>query len=80
MALDRVGSDEMNLTHEFLSMMLGVRRPGVTIALHLLVRSGHRMGELSELVYPIIDGNSAFIMRKNNAAENKAPATPHGVQ
>jgi CRP-like cAMP-binding protein len=40
MALDRVGSDELNLTHEFLSMMLGVRRPGVTIALHLLVQSG----------------------------------------
>ena len=40
MALDRVGSDELDLTHEFLSMMLGVRRPGVTIALHLLVRLG----------------------------------------
>jgi CRP-like cAMP-binding protein len=40
MASDRVDSDELDLTHEFLSMMLGVRRPGVTLALHLLVQSG----------------------------------------
>jgi CRP-like cAMP-binding protein len=40
MASDRVGSDEMALTHEFLSMMLGVRRSGVTVALHLLVQAG----------------------------------------
>jgi CRP-like cAMP-binding protein len=40
MALDRVAPDDLNLTHEFLSMMLGIRRPGVTIALHLLVQSG----------------------------------------
>ncbi|MEJ0061263.1 MAG: Crp/Fnr family transcriptional regulator [Terricaulis sp.] len=36
MASDRLGSNEVNLTHEFLAVMLGVRRPGVTIALHLL--------------------------------------------
>jgi CRP-like cAMP-binding protein len=40
MALDRGDSDELNLTHEFLSVMLGVRRPGVTLALHLLIHSG----------------------------------------
>jgi len=33
---DRVGRDELPLTHEFLSLMLGVRRSGVTQALHLL--------------------------------------------
>ena len=36
MAQDRVGSDEVPLTHEFLSMMLGTRRASVTDALHLL--------------------------------------------
>jgi CRP-like cAMP-binding protein len=40
MAQDRVDTDELALTHEFLSMMLGVRRSGVTVALHLLVKDG----------------------------------------
>lgn len=33
---DRVGASTLNLTHEFLSQMLGVRRPGVTTAVHAL--------------------------------------------
>ena len=36
MSQDRLERDEIPLTHEFLSLMLGVRRPGVTEALHLL--------------------------------------------
>lgn len=36
MAQDRMGSAELSLTHEFLAVMLGVRRPGVTMALHQL--------------------------------------------
>lgn len=34
MAQDRSGSDELCLTHEFLSLMLGTRRAGVTAALN----------------------------------------------
>lgn len=36
MAQDRIGSEQLDLTHEFLSYMLGVRRPGVSTALKLL--------------------------------------------
>ena len=36
MCHDRLASIEINLTHEFLSLMLGVRRSGVTEALHVL--------------------------------------------
>ena len=40
MAQDRLGGDEVPLTHEFLSLMLGVRRVGVTGALNQLGRKG----------------------------------------
>ena len=40
MAHDRVDGDEIPLTHEFLSIMLGVRRSGVTTAIQELERKG----------------------------------------
>jgi CRP-like cAMP-binding protein len=40
MVHDRVGGSRLELTHEFLSTMLGVRRPGVTTALHELEGKG----------------------------------------
>jgi hypothetical protein len=36
MCRDRIDGDVLPLTHRFLSMMLGVRRSGVTDALHIL--------------------------------------------
>jgi CRP-like cAMP-binding protein len=40
MAHDRIGEEALPLTHEFLAMMLGVRRAGVSVALRLLEREG----------------------------------------
>ncbi len=39
-ARDRAKSDQMPLSHEFLSMMLGVRRAGVTVAVGTLKAAG----------------------------------------
>lgn len=40
MAQDRVEGNEIPLTHEFLSLMMGARRPGVTEAVHELSAEG----------------------------------------
>jgi CRP-like cAMP-binding protein len=40
MADDRLDGSDLPLTHEFLSMMLGVRRSGVTVAIQELERDG----------------------------------------
>lgn len=40
MADDRIDGDELPLTHEFLSLMLGIQRTGVTVAVKALTRAG----------------------------------------
>jgi CRP-like cAMP-binding protein len=40
MTHDRVDSDRISITHEFLAKMLACRRPGVTVGLHLLEGNG----------------------------------------
>ena len=37
---DRLEDDKLTITHEFLALLLGVRRPGVTVALHALEGRG----------------------------------------
>jgi hypothetical protein len=47
---DAVGRKDFSLTQEFLSQMLAVRRPGVTVAIGALERQGlidHRYGKVS---------------------------------
>ena len=40
MAHDRIDGDDLAITHEFMSIMLGVRRAGVTVALDTLENKG----------------------------------------
>jgi CRP-like cAMP-binding protein len=54
MSRDRVGSDDLRLTHEFLAVMLGARRASVTEALGPLQEAG--LVESSRGVIRILDG------------------------
>ncbi len=54
MSRDRVGSDDIRLTHEFLAMMLGARRASVTDALQPLQEAG--LVHSSRGVITILDG------------------------
>lgn len=56
MVHDRVDGDRFNLTHEFLATMLGVRRPGVTMALHVLEGRGVIRSKRSEVIVIDRDG------------------------
>jgi hypothetical protein len=44
MTQDRAEHDELLLTHDLLSMKLGVRRPGVTVAVQVLEGKGLTQG------------------------------------
>jgi len=61
MTHDRVVGSEMELTHDFLSIMLGVRRPSVTTALHVLEGNGFIRSE-----------RGCIIMRNRTAMEDFA--------
>ena len=64
LADDRLDHHEIPLTHEFLGVMLGTARPGVTIALQELERRGwitHRRGAVT-----IIDRKG--LVRSSNGA------------
>lgn len=45
MCHDRADGDELELTHDFMSLMLAVRRPSVTTALHVLEGNGYIRAE-----------------------------------
>jgi CRP-like cAMP-binding protein len=56
MVRDRMDSDRFGLTHEFLATMLGVRRPGVTVALHILEGKGLIRSNRGEVIILDRDG------------------------
>ncbi|WP_296099694.1 Crp/Fnr family transcriptional regulator [uncultured Agrobacterium sp.] len=47
---DRVDGNQLHLTHEFLSLMLAVRRPSVTDALHFLEGRGFIRSERAKII------------------------------
>jgi CRP-like cAMP-binding protein len=53
MGHDRVSGEDLPFTHDFLSLMLGVRRPGVTEALHIL--EGERVIKAQRVLITILD-------------------------
>jgi len=67
MAHDRVDGNSLPLTHEFLSLMLGVRRAGVTEALHALESKGL-----------IRSSRGAIVVRNRKGIERSAGGT-YGV-
>ena len=67
MAHDRLEGDRLALTHELLSIMLGVQRPGVTLALQKMEVDGH------------IETQRSVIVVKDRAGLKKAAKGFYGV-
>lgn len=67
MSEDRVGRPKFDLTQEFLAEMLGVRRPGVTVAMGILERQGliaHGRGNITVVDRPGLEAASCECYRK----------------
>ena len=67
MAHDRTVNNEVPLTHEFLSLMLGVRRASVTVALSLLEKRG------------LVDVRRGMVTVLNRSAIEKIAGSFYGV-
>ncbi len=69
MCHDRVDGDAIDLTHDFLAIMLSVRRPSVTVALHVL--------EGKQLIY---SHRGTIIVRDRKALERFAADSYGGAE
>jgi CRP-like cAMP-binding protein len=56
---ERVGNDDLQLTHDFLAHMLGVHRPGVSIAVNALAQDGVIESRRNHIVVCDVDGLKA---------------------
>ena len=66
MCHDRSTSDDLQLTHGFMSTMLSVRRPSVTTSIHVLVGNG------------LIEADRGFITIRNRAALEEFAGDAYG--
>jgi Mn-dependent DtxR family transcriptional regulator len=74
MSQERVGRDTFDLTQEFLAEMLGVRRPGVTVAMGILEKAGliaHSRGNITVLNRPGLEKASCECHRTIRARQAK---------
>jgi Mn-dependent DtxR family transcriptional regulator len=71
MVRDRVGNDTFSVTHEFLSIMLGVRRTGVTDTIHILEGKGLIQIRRSEMTLLDKEGLKAFAGASYGQAERE---------
>jgi CRP-like cAMP-binding protein len=74
MSQDRVGRDSFDLTQEFLAEMLGVRRPGVTVAMGILEKAGliaHGRGNITVVNRPGLEKAACECYRTIRARQAK---------
>ncbi len=82
MAHDRVEADEFPMTHEFLSMMLGVRRAGVTVAAGTLQKAGlirYERGRMQITDRPGLEAASCECYGIARRAYDRLLGTPAGA-
>lgn len=60
MVHDRIDGNHVDLTHDFLATMLGARRPGVTVALHVLEGQGLIRSKRAQIAIADRDGLEEF--------------------
>lgn len=82
MTHDRIAQDEFPLTHELLAVMLGVRRPTVTLVMAELSRAGivsHVRGHVRVVDRKALEGASCECYRNNRAVFDRllSPASRH---
>ena len=74
---DRVGSNNISLTHEFLSQMLAVRRTTVTLVARGLQKAGiiqYRRGKIEILDRKKLEKRSCECYERGQPRDRKAPA------
>jgi Mn-dependent DtxR family transcriptional regulator len=82
MTHDRVDADEFPMTHNFLSEMLGVRRPSVSVAAEALQAEGlitYHRGKVTVLDRPGLEAASCECYRLIRERFDRLPGRSHAA-